>query len=66
MELLMQYIQVKTNLQHAKVVRVDGREKIAFGTDEGGVNTLYLDAARAKSLAFRLLEAAKHAGKDLT
>lgn len=61
---MIQYIQVKTSVQHAKVVRVDGREKIAFGTDENCHNTLYLDCDRAKSLAFRLLEAVKHADKQ--
>lgn len=58
-----QYIQVKSGLQFAKVVRVDGREKVAFGIDEDGSNTLYLDVVRAKALAFRILEAANHASK---
>lgn len=58
------YIQVSTNLQFAKVVRADGQEKIAFGSAEDCQHTMYLSPERAKALAFRLLEAANHAGKQ--
>lgn len=56
-----EYIQVSSGIQFAKVVRVDGREKVAFGTAEDCPHTLYLSPDRAKLLAFRLLEAANHA-----
>jgi hypothetical protein len=56
----MSYIQIKSGLQFAKIVCIDGKEKIAFGIGEDGTNTMYLDSTRAKSLAFRLLEAVKH------
>lgn len=59
----MTYIQVHTGIQFAKVVRVDGKEKIAFGLADDTRQTTYLDPARAKQLAFRLLEAANHAMK---
>lgn len=56
----MSYIQIKSGLQFAKIVCVDGKTKVAFGIGEDGTNTMYLDTARAKALAFRLLEAVKH------
>lgn len=61
----MNYIKVNSGIQFAKVVRVDGREKVAFGTAENAPHTLYLDADRAKALAFKLLEAAKHASAEI-
>ena len=60
---MIQYIQVKSDINTAKVIRVDGREKVAFGLGEGD-NTMYLSPDRAKALAFRLLEAANHAVKQ--
>ena len=60
------YIKVNTGIQFAKVVRVDGKEKVAFGIAEDCPHTLYLSPERAKFLAFRLLEAANHAAKAST
>ncbi len=60
----MQYIQVKTGIQFARIVSIDGKDKIAFGEDDDVKNTLYVDAERAKALAFRLLEAVKHLNRN--
>lgn len=60
----IQYIKVNTGIQFAKVIRVDGREKVAFGAADDCPHTLYLSPDRAKALAFRLLEAANHARKS--
>lgn len=61
----MQYIKVNTGLQFARVERVDGKSKMAYGIAEDAPHTLYLDAQRAKALAFKLLEAAKHASATI-
>ena len=59
----MTYIQVHTGIQFAKVVRIDGNEKVAFGLADDTKQTTYLDPERAKAFAFRLLEAANHAAR---
>lgn len=61
----MNYIQLSSGIQFAKVVRVDGKEKVAFGMCENAPHTTYLDPQRAKDLAFKLLEAAKHASATI-
>ena len=56
----MQYIQLKTGIQFASVRRIDGKLKEVFNLADDANHTTYIDAKRAKSLAFALLEAAKN------
>lgn len=55
------YIQVKTGIQFASVISVNGREKVICMDGQDAPRTTYIDAQRAKALAFALLEAAKRA-----
>lgn len=54
------YIQLRTDIQFAQVVRVDGKKKTIIKGDVANANTTYIDAERAKKLAYALLEAAAH------
>lgn len=55
----MQYIQLKTGIQYVSIRSVNGREKAIMMNGDNADRTTYLDAQRAKRVAFALLEAAK-------
>lgn len=59
----MNYIQIKTGIQHAAVRSINGKEKVIYMAADEAIKTTYIDAARAKMLAFALLKAAAHAEK---
>lgn len=56
---MMQYIQLKTGIQYVAIRSVSGREKTIMMNGDNADRTTYLDAQRAKRIAFALLEAAK-------
>lgn len=56
---MMQYIQLKTGIQYVAIRSVSGREKTIMMNGDNADRTTYLDAQRAKRVAFALLEAAK-------
>lgn len=55
----MQYIQLKTGIQYVSIRSVNGREKAIMMNGDNADRTTYLDPARAKRIAFALLDAAK-------
>lgn len=57
--IMTQYIQLKTGIQYVAIRSVNGREKAIMMSGDGADRTTYLDAARAKRIAFALLEAVK-------
>lgn len=62
----MDYIQLRTDVQFAQVVRVDGKHKTIIQGETANSSTTYIDADRAKKLAYALLEAAAHSDKGWT
>lgn len=60
------YIQLRTDVMFAQVVRVDGKHKTIIQGETANSGTTYLDAERAKKLAFAPLEAAAHSEQGWT